>query len=193
VRSDRWTVRLSDTAEADYDEILRWTARRFGVVQAASCGNLIAAVLARLERGPNIAAVQRRDEIGAGLHTLHVGRRGRHGTFDAFDEFTLQVGEVVAVRRRLVGFVGVLGEEQRAFLAVMQCQKILPLRVGCFRDTRRQCMRERGGFLPRGAGAAAPADHTAQPLAATKPKRGSHGCLAMSVSGWIRQQEGERK
>jgi hypothetical protein len=33
--------------------------------------------------------------------------------------------------------------------------------------------------------------HSAQPLAATKPKRGSHGCLAMSVSGWIRHQEGE--
>ena len=78
MRSDHWTVRLSDTAETDYDEILRWTARRFGNAQAASYGNLIAAVLARLERGPNIAAVQRRDEIGAGLHTLHVGRRGRH-------------------------------------------------------------------------------------------------------------------
>jgi plasmid stabilization system protein ParE len=25
-----WTVRLSDTAAADYDEILRWTVRRFG-------------------------------------------------------------------------------------------------------------------------------------------------------------------
>jgi len=33
--------------------------------------------------------------------------------------------------------------------------------------------------------------NTAQPLAATKPKRGSHGCLAMSVLGWIRQQERE--
>jgi toxin ParE1/3/4 len=78
VRRGHWTVRLSDTAENDYDEILRWTARRFGVAQAAAYGNLIAAVLARLERRPNIAAVHRRHEIGAGLHTLHVGRRGRH-------------------------------------------------------------------------------------------------------------------
>jgi plasmid stabilization system protein ParE len=31
-----WTVRLSDAAEADYDEILRWTTRRFGAVQAAA-------------------------------------------------------------------------------------------------------------------------------------------------------------
>ena len=61
-----WTVRLSGTAETDYDDILRWTARRFGRAQAASYGNLIVAVLARLERGPNIAAVQRRDEWESG-------------------------------------------------------------------------------------------------------------------------------
>ena len=27
----RWTVQLSDFAQGDYDEILRWTARRFGI------------------------------------------------------------------------------------------------------------------------------------------------------------------
>ncbi len=74
----KWTVRLSDTAEADYDDILRWTVRRFGAVQAASYGVLLAAAVARLERGPTIAGARPRDEIGAGLRTLHVGRRGRH-------------------------------------------------------------------------------------------------------------------
>jgi len=39
---------------------------------------LLAAALARLERGPSIAGVRQRDEIGAGLRTLHAGRRGRH-------------------------------------------------------------------------------------------------------------------
>ena len=73
-----WTVRLSDTAEADYDDILRWTARRFGTTQAAAYGRLIATALARMERGPNVAGVRRRDEIGAGLLTLHIGRRARH-------------------------------------------------------------------------------------------------------------------
>ncbi len=73
-----WTVRLSDTAEADYDEILRWTTRRFGALQAASYGDLLAVALARLECGPTIAGARQRDEIGAGLRTLHVGRRGRH-------------------------------------------------------------------------------------------------------------------
>jgi toxin ParE1/3/4 len=73
-----WTVRLSDTAATDYDDILRWTARRFGATQAAAYGGLLAAALARLERGPAIAGVRQRDEIGADLRTLHVGHRGRH-------------------------------------------------------------------------------------------------------------------
>ena len=69
---------MSDTAEADYDEILRWTAKRFGAMQAASYGMLPGEALAHLERGPTIAGARRRDEIGAGLRILHVGRPGRH-------------------------------------------------------------------------------------------------------------------
>jgi plasmid stabilization system protein ParE len=38
-------------AEADYDDILRWTAGRFGAAQALSYAELLAATLARLERG----------------------------------------------------------------------------------------------------------------------------------------------
>jgi toxin ParE1/3/4 len=73
-----WAVRLSDTAEADFDDILRWTARRFGSTQAAAYGELLASTLARLERGPAIAGARQRDEIGADLRTLHAGRKGRH-------------------------------------------------------------------------------------------------------------------
>ena len=73
-----WTVRLSGSAEADYDGILRWTAGRFGAVQAASYGDLVAASLVRLERGPTVSGARKRDEIGAGLRTLHLGRHGRH-------------------------------------------------------------------------------------------------------------------
>ncbi len=73
-----WTVRLSDTAEADYDDILRWTEGRFGAAQAAAYGDLLATALARLERGPATAGARQRDAIGPGVRTLHVGRRGRH-------------------------------------------------------------------------------------------------------------------
>jgi plasmid stabilization system protein ParE len=61
-----WTVRLSDAAEADYDDILRWTVQRFGASQAARYG-LLAQTPARLERGPNIPGARQRDAIGAGL------------------------------------------------------------------------------------------------------------------------------
>lgn len=73
-----WTVRLPDAAEADYDEILRWTTQRFGVAQAAIYGDLLAGALVRLVRGPAIAGARQRDEIGLGLRSLHVGRRGQH-------------------------------------------------------------------------------------------------------------------
>jgi toxin ParE1/3/4 len=73
-----WTVRLSDTAEADYDEILLWTARRFGATQATSYGRLIATALAHMVCGPKVAGARRRDEIGAGVLSLHIGRRARH-------------------------------------------------------------------------------------------------------------------
>jgi toxin ParE1/3/4 len=71
-----WTVRLSITAEADYDEIVRWTVKRFGAAQAVSYGALVGETLARLERGPAAAGTRQREEIGAGLRTLHVGRHG---------------------------------------------------------------------------------------------------------------------
>jgi len=74
----KWIVRLSDTAEADYDDILRWTTRQFGTRQAAAYGALLAAALTRLERGPSIAGTRSRGEIGEGLLTLHLARRGRH-------------------------------------------------------------------------------------------------------------------
>jgi toxin ParE1/3/4 len=73
-----WTVRLSAAAETDHDEILRWTAERFGIQQAAAYGERLAARVAGLGGGPNIAGARKRDEIGVGLRTLHVGRRGRH-------------------------------------------------------------------------------------------------------------------
>lgn len=73
-----WTVRLSHTAAADYDEILRWTARRFGAAQAVAYGGKVAAALARLARGPAVPGARAREEIGAGVRSLHVGARSRH-------------------------------------------------------------------------------------------------------------------
>lgn len=73
-----WTVRMSDTANADFDEILRWTAKRFGKNQAHAYAALLAEAVARLEGGPAIRGARQRGEIGTGLYTLPAGRRGRH-------------------------------------------------------------------------------------------------------------------
>ncbi len=73
-----WTVRVSDTANADFDEILRWTAKRFGKNQAHAYAALTAEAAARLEGGPAIRGARQRGEIGTGLSTRHVGRRGWH-------------------------------------------------------------------------------------------------------------------
>jgi toxin ParE1/3/4 len=73
-----WTLRLPVTAEANYNGIMRWTVKRFGAAQAASHGAPVGETLAGLERGLAVAGTRQREEIGAGLRTLHVGRPGRH-------------------------------------------------------------------------------------------------------------------
>jgi plasmid stabilization system protein ParE len=73
-----WTVRLSITAEADYDEIPCWTAKRFGAAQTVSHGALVGETPARLERGPAARrdATTQRDRRGS--RTLHPWHHGRH-------------------------------------------------------------------------------------------------------------------
>ena len=81
MRSDStiWTVRLSAAAERDFQEILRWTADRFGRPQASTYAKVLSAALKALVLGPTIIGVRRRDEIGPGLLTLHVARKGNKG------------------------------------------------------------------------------------------------------------------
>ncbi|MDE2907302.1 MAG: type II toxin-antitoxin system RelE/ParE family toxin [Acidobacteriota bacterium] len=77
----RWRVRLSAAAEADFRDILRWTARQFGEAQAGVYHDVLASAIAALADGPDAPGARERDEIASGLMTLHVARgkrRGRH-------------------------------------------------------------------------------------------------------------------
>lgn len=74
-----WTVRLSAAAEADYVQILRWTASNFGTVRAQSYAETLSTALKALNAGPAIVGVKRRPEIGNNIHTLHVARNRRKG------------------------------------------------------------------------------------------------------------------
>lgn len=75
-----WRVSLAAAAEADFAEILYWTAERFGRSQAEAYAETIGAALDALTEGPSILGAKPRDDIAPGIHTLHVARSGRKGS-----------------------------------------------------------------------------------------------------------------
>ena len=74
-----WTVRLTVAAEADFEEILRWTVDQFGEAQARIYAGTVSAALNELAAGPTAAGAKKRDDILKGLFTLHVARKDRKG------------------------------------------------------------------------------------------------------------------
>jgi len=51
-RQKRWRVRLASAAEADFEQILHWTAERFGARQARAYAETLTAALEALAEGP---------------------------------------------------------------------------------------------------------------------------------------------
>ena len=76
----RWRIRLGAAAEVDFANILKWTTENFGARQSRVYRDTLVQVMAELAGGPNVAGSRARDEIMAGLRTLHVARRGRRGS-----------------------------------------------------------------------------------------------------------------
>jgi toxin ParE1/3/4 len=74
-----WTVRLTESAEADYQKIIAWTLREFGDLQARIYADTLSAALVALTAGPSTVGARERSEIGRGLFALHVARGGRKG------------------------------------------------------------------------------------------------------------------
>jgi len=74
-----WAVILTAAAEADYRDILRWTAAQFGAAQALIYAKTLSDALAALAGGPTVIGVKARDDIAKGLFTLHVARGGLKG------------------------------------------------------------------------------------------------------------------
>jgi len=97
-----WTVRLTAAAEADFEEILRWTVDRFGEAQARIYAETISAALNDLAAGPTIVGARKRDDILKGIFTLHVARMGRKGRhFVMFRVGRAPEREVIEVLRLL--------------------------------------------------------------------------------------------
>ena len=74
-----WTVRLTKTAESDYQSIIVWTLREFGDLQARIYADTLSAALVALTAGPTMVGAKERSEIGKGVFTLHVARGGHKG------------------------------------------------------------------------------------------------------------------
>ena len=76
----RWRVRLGAAAEVDFANILKWTTENFGARQSRVYRDTLVHAIGELANGPDVAGSKARDEIVAGLRTLHVARRGGRGS-----------------------------------------------------------------------------------------------------------------
>jgi len=74
-----WTVRLTKTAESDYQSIVAWTLTKFGDLHARIYADTLLAALVALTAGPTTVGAKERSEIGKGIITLHVARGGHKG------------------------------------------------------------------------------------------------------------------
>lgn len=99
----RWTTRLVAAAERDFQEILRWTVANFGPRQAKTYSRTLSSALHDLALGPAILGGARlREDIGPGINTLHVARKGRKGRhFVVFRVAASNSSEVIDVLRLL--------------------------------------------------------------------------------------------
>jgi len=71
-----WQVRLTATAESDFQNIIAWTLRESGDLQARIYADVLSAALVALTAGPTAVDAKNRSEIGKGLFTFHVARGG---------------------------------------------------------------------------------------------------------------------
>lgn len=78
-RRRSWQVRLTAAAEVDFDRIVRWSSERFERAQSLAYAQTISDAIAGLTEGPRAIGVRVRNDIGRGIMTLHVARRGRPG------------------------------------------------------------------------------------------------------------------
>ena len=101
----RWRVRLGAAAEVDFANILKWTTENFGARQSRVYRDTLVQAIGELADGSNVAGSMARDEIMAGLRTLHVGWRGRRGShflmYRAAPNSTIEIVRILHGRMEL--------------------------------------------------------------------------------------------
>lgn len=108
------TVRLSAQAELDFANIVAFTAETFGARQARRYATLITEAAGALAEGPAPPGSREREEIGPGVRTLHIARRGRLARHflvyrlgaDGAVEIARILHDSMELRRHLTNFEG---------------------------------------------------------------------------------------
>lgn len=96
-----WPVRLTEMAEADFVEIVRWTTEQFGERQAEIYMQTLLTALDALHEGPDIPRAKERDDLAKGVRILHAardGRRARHFIVFRVDAGDKEKGEIQILR-----------------------------------------------------------------------------------------------
>ena len=101
-----WTVRLVAVSELDYLEVIQRSAQDFGPLQAEAYAQTLATALDALrENGPMTIGVKAREEIGAGIFTLHAARSKRKAShflvFRVLEEKTIEILRILHERMDL--------------------------------------------------------------------------------------------
>jgi len=76
-RPGDWRIVLTSAAEADFDQILQWTAEHFGNEQAEAYSEILLAALEALKDGPTLPDVRAREDLPWGILTIHAARSGK--------------------------------------------------------------------------------------------------------------------
>ena len=79
MKTKRWQVRKGPAVDADYADILRWTMRNFGKMQARMYAETLGSALRDLGTGPHIRGSKPCADLAGDIYTLHVARNGRAG------------------------------------------------------------------------------------------------------------------
>jgi toxin ParE1/3/4 len=96
-----WAVRVTNTARDDFRRIIGWSVLQFGKRQARIDADTLSAAIQELMAGPTLCGVQARDDIAAGILTLHVARNGRTGRHFVMFQVAQQHRHVIDVLRIL--------------------------------------------------------------------------------------------
>ena len=109
----RLRVWLAQGAERDFFNILRWTAEHFGKRQARIYETTLRSALKVLADGPDAVGCRAQPDMGPGIASLHVERKGRKGrhlvVFRTHDE--AKIIEVLRILHDSMDLARHLGDE----------------------------------------------------------------------------------